>query len=185
MRRRLPVPLALPLAALAALGLASTALAGGWAQVTVPNLPADPPAGDETVIDLTVLQHGVTAVSWSRLTVVATNTATDEAIAAVAKATGPDGHYTATITFPSEGEWTLSFMSPDLIMDGTATLNVAAALVVAPPAVRQATPTAGASAFDVVPWALLLVVGAIAIASLAAFLRARDGVGAGRVPVRN
>jgi hypothetical protein len=172
LRRFLP----LPLAVLAALALASTAVAGGWAQVTVPNLPTDPPAGGETIIDLTVLQHGATPVSWPRLTVVATD-ASGAAIAAQAKASGPDGHYTATLTFPSAGEWTLSFLSPDLIMDGSATLNVAEAIVVAPAA---ATP-----ALDWMPWALLLLVGAIAIASIAAFLRARDGLGAGRVPVRN
>ena len=183
MLRRLPLPLALPLAALAALALASTALAGGWAQVTVPNLPTDPPAGGETVIDLTVLQHGVTAVSWPRLTVVATDAISGAAIAAQAKASGPDGHYTATLTFPSAGEWTLSFMSPDLVMDGTATLSVAEAIVVAPPA--AATPAAAAPAFELMPWALLLLVGAIAIAFLAAFLRAREGAMAGRVPVRN
>ena len=181
LRRLLP----LPIAALAALTLASTALAGGWAQVTVPNLPTDPPAGTETLIDLTVMQHGVTAVSWPILTVVATNSTTDEAVAAVAKASGPAGHYTATLIFPSEGNWTLSFMSPELIMDGTATLAVAAPIVVAPPVVQPSTPTAAAPAFELMPWALLLVVGAIAIASLAAFLRAREAMGVGRLPVRN
>ena len=176
LRRLLP----LPLAALAALALASTVFAGGWAQVTVPDLPTDPPAGGETVIDLNVLQHGVTAVSWPRITVIATDEATGDVTAAQATASGPEGHYAATLTFPHAGNWTLSFVSPELQMDGTATLSVGPAL--APPA--AATPTA-APAFDLMPWALLLIVGAIAIASLAAFLRAREGAGVGRVLVRN
>ena len=166
LRRLLP----LPLAALAALALASTALAGGWAQVTVPNPPADPPAGEETTIELNVLQHGVTPVSWPRITVIATNVATDETTAAQATASGPDGHYTAKLRFPSEGEWTISFVSPELQMDGTATLNVSPALVAAPAA------AAATSGVDMLPVALVLMVALFAaIAIAAAIMRSRDG----------
>jgi hypothetical protein len=166
---------ALPLAALAALALASTVLAGNWAQVTVPNLPTDPPAGEETTIELNVLQHGVTAVSWPKITVIATNEATDDVVAAQAKASGPEGHYTATMTFPSEGEWTFSFTSPDLVMDGTATLNVNPALTAAPAA------AAASSGIDtmLVALALMLVLFA-AIAIAAVTMRSRDGARAAR-----
>ena len=179
LRRLLP----LPLAALAALVLASTALAGGWAQVTVPDLPTDPPAGEETTIELNVLQHGVTAVSWPQITVIATNEATDEVAAAQAKASGPEGHYTAEITFPSEGEWTLSFVSQELVMEGTATLSVGPAIVAAP-----APAAANSSGIDLMPVALVLMLAlfaAIAIAAVA--MRSRDGAraaGAGRVTAR-
>lgn len=157
------------LAALAALMLASTALAGGWAEVTVPNLPTDPPAGEETTIELNVLQHGVTPVSWPRITVIATNVATEEVTAAQAKASGPEGHYTAKITFPSEGEWTISFVSPELQMDGTATLSVSPPIVTAPAA------TAATSGLDMLPIALLLMVALfVAIAIAAVAMRSRD-----------
>lgn len=176
MLRRL---IALPLAALAALTLASTALAGGWAQVTVPTLPTDPPAGEETTIELNVLQHGVTAVSWPRITVIATNEATDEVTAAQAKASGPEGHYTAKLTFPGEGEWTISFVSPDLVMDGTATLSVGP-LLAAAPAVTAAT-----SSFDVLPLALVLMLALFAVIAIAAVaMRSRDGARAARVTAR-
>ena len=122
----------------------------------------------------------MTAVSWPRITVVATDETTGDVTAAQAKASGPEGHYTATLTFPHEGSWTLVFVSPELQMDGTATLSVGPAI--APPA---ATPTAAAPALELMPWALLLVVGALAVAFLAAFLRARESLGSGRVPVRN
>jgi hypothetical protein len=178
LRRLLP----LPLAALAALALASTALAGGWAQVTVPNPPGDPPAGEETTIELNVLQHGVTPVSWPRITVIATNEATGEATAAQAKASGPDGHYTAKLTFPSEGAWTIIFASPELQMDGTATLNVSPALLAAP-AVAAAT-----SGIDMLPVALVLLVALFAAIAIAAVtMRSREGAraaGAGRVTAR-
>lgn len=180
LRRLLP----LPLAGLACLALASTALAGGWAQVTVPNLPTDPPAGEETTIELNVLQHGVTAVSWPQITVIATNEATEEVTAAQAKASGPEGHYTAKMTFPTEGAWTISFVSPDLVMDGTATLSVSPAIVAPVPAPAASTADASAS-FDLLPLALVLIValfGAIAIAAVT--MRSRDAARAGRVTAR-
>jgi hypothetical protein len=172
LRRLLP----LPLAGLACLALASAALAGGWAQVTVPNLPTDPPAGEETTIELNVLQHGVTAVSWPQITVIATNEATDEVTAAQATASGPEGHYTETLTFPSEGEWTLSFVSPELVMDGTTTLSVGPAIVAAAPAAAAAS-----ASYDLLPLALVLIVALFAAIAIAAVvMRSRDGARAAR-----
>jgi hypothetical protein len=173
LRRLLP----LPLAALAALALASTALAGGWAQVTVPNLPIDPPAGEETTIEMTVLQHGVTAVSWPRITVIATNEASGEVTTAQASARGPAGHYTATLTFPSEGQWTISFVSPELQMDGTATLSVLPAIV---PAVAPIPPT-----LDVMPLIALAILALFVVIAVAAVvMRSREGARATQVTAR-
>jgi hypothetical protein len=176
LRRLLP----LPLAALAVLTLAATALAGGWAQVTVPNPPADPPAGEATTIELNVLQHGVTAVSWPRITVIATNEATEEVTAAQAKASGPEGRYTATLTFPSEGEWTLSFVSPELQMDGTATLSVLPPIVPAVAPVTTAMP-----AFDVLPLVALAILALFVVIAVAAVvMRNREGARATQVTAR-
>jgi hypothetical protein len=143
----------------------------------VPNPPADPPAGEATTIELNVLQHGVTAVSWPRITVIATNEATEEVTAAQAKASGPEGHYTATLTFPTEGQWTISFVSPELQMDGTATLTVLPALL---PAVTPARP-----AFDVMPLVALAILALfILIAIAAVVMRSRDGARATQVTAR-
>jgi hypothetical protein len=174
LRRLLP----LPLAVLAVLTVAATALAGGWAQVTVPNPPADPPAGEATTIELNVLQHGVTAVSWPRITVIATNEATEEVTAAQAKASGPEGHYTATLTFPSEGEWTLSFVSPELQMDGTATLSVL-------PPIVPAVATPAMPAFDVLPLVALAILALFVVIAVAAVvMRNREGARATQVTAR-
>ena len=124
MRRRL---FAIPFALTATLALATTVLAGGWAQVTVTDAPVDPPAGSATTIDLKVLQHGETAVSWPRITVVGTNGTTGDVVRTEATAEGAEGHYLATITFPVEGSWSLAFESPDLIMEGAGTLVIAVA----------------------------------------------------------
>ncbi|HUP83433.1 MAG TPA: hypothetical protein VM284_04495 [Candidatus Limnocylindria bacterium] len=158
---------ALPLAAFAVLTFASLALAGGWAQVTVPNLPTDPPAGTGTTIDMTVLQHGATPVSWPRLTVVATDAVSGEAIFAQAAATGPEGHYTATLIFPNAGDWSLSFQSSDLVMEGTATVSVAPAAI---PAVVSAT---AGPAVDTT--ALAVALAAVALAAFLGFILLRGG----------
>lgn len=170
--------LALPFALLSSLAFASIALAGGWAQVTVPNLPTDPVAGEETTIELNVLQHGVTAVSWPRITVIATNEATDEVTAAQAKASGPEGHYSATLTFPSGGEWTISFLSPELQMEGTATLSVL-------PSAASAASAASTPPFDPMPLAAIAIAALFVVIAIAAVIaRSREGTRAARVTAR-
>src|SRR4029453_1930062 len=116
--------LAVPIAIGASLILVRPVLAGGWASVAISEPPPDPTAGGETVIDLTVLQHGVTPIDWIGLTVVATNAATGEAVSAAAKPL-PQGQYRATMTFPSAGDWSLAFASSDLVMEGNGSLAVA------------------------------------------------------------
>ena len=149
-------------AVLALLVAASTTLAGGWAQVSAKNVPVDPPSGEETTISLTMLQHGVTPVSWPKLTVIATDKVSGAVVAAQAAATGPEGSYVVKITFPSAGQWTLSYSSPDLIMEGTAVVSVAAS-VAAPANTTPATQATQAAAFDVMPLiavlSLLVVLG--------------------------
>jgi hypothetical protein len=163
--------IALPIAAFAILALASLTLGGGWAQVTAKEAPVDPPAGGETTINLSVLQHGVTPVSWPRLTVIATDAISGTVVRTDAKAKGPTGAYVASIIFPSAGEWTLTFDSPELVMEGSIAMNVAPVLAAAQTAVAT---SAAASTFDVVPLLLLLLVAA-AIALAIAGLVLRNG----------
>ncbi len=153
---------AIPIAIVASLALTTAVLAGGWASVTITDPPADPTAGGETIFDLTVMQHGVTPVSWPGITVVATNAETGATVSGQAKASGAVGHYTVGLTFPTEGAWTIAFTSNDLIMEGGQTLAIGAAPPVA------ASQTAAASAVDVSMVTVLLMlvlafVGAIGV----------------------
>ena len=159
-----PRSLALPMALLAASVLASVAVAGGWAQVTAKNVAVDPPAGEAATIGLSVLQHGVTPVSWPRLTVVATDTASGAVVRAEATASGPEGSYSVKIVFPNAGEWRLTFESADLVMEGSAPIRIAPPVTAAP-----GTGTPVAQAFDVMPLvlALLAVVVVAGVAGLA------------------
>ena len=153
------------MAVLAVLALASVAVAGGWAQVTAKNVPADPPAGQETTIELNMLQHGMTPVSWPRLTVVATDAASGAVVRTEAQATGPEGSYVAKITFPSAGQWTLSYESVDLVMEGSTPIRIAAPVAAAPGSAP--TEAQAGKAFDVLPlvFAALAAVALLAIGS--------------------
>jgi len=143
--------IALPLAVLASLAFAASVLAGGWATVTITDPPAEPTAGGTTALDLTVLQHGVTPVSWLTITVVATNAETGATVAGQATATGATGHYTVSLTFPTEGDWAISYASPDLVMEGSQELAVAA------PPVAASSPAATSPVADGAMLAALLV----------------------------
>ena len=161
--------IALPLAVLALFAVASIAFAGGWAQVNVTNVPADPPPGEETTIQLNVLQHGMTPVSWPGLTVVATDATTGAVVRVAAKASGPEGAYAATLVFPSAGEWRLTFESPNLLMEGSAAIHVA---------------NPAAAAFNAMPL-LLTMLAAFAVLAIGGLaLRGRAASAGSRVSVR-
>jgi hypothetical protein len=162
--------LAIPIALLAGLVLATGAVAGGWATVAVTDPPSDPPAGAGTTIELEVLQHGQTAVSWPTLTVIATDDVTGDSFRTPAQAAGPTGRYLATLTFPTEGRWTLTFDSSDLIMEGSATLQVV-------PAVSPQAPATAplASPAPTVDPALLALAATVILAVVAAGVLAIRG----------
>jgi cytochrome c2 len=86
--------------------LVSPVLAGGWAVITLDELPGEIIAGQPLEIGFTVRQHGVTPMDGLEPTIHARQagfTLTEQA-----KAQGETGHYTATLTFPQAGEWTWS-----------------------------------------------------------------------------
>ncbi len=177
MRHRLVAP---PLAALAVLALASVALAGGWAQVIVTDAPVDPPAGEETTVELGVFQHGVTPVSWPGLTVIATDAKSGTVVRAEAVAKGPEGSYVATIVFPTAGEWTLTFDSTELVMGGSGSLTIAPAVN----AVQPGAATSTAQAFDVMPLVLVLLAAVVALIITGQVLHSRGASGDTRVSAR-
>ena len=169
--------IALPLGLLASLLAASVAVAGGWAQVTGTNVPVDPQAGEEATVDFNVLQHGMTPVSWPGLTVIATDAKSGAVVRADAQAKGPEGSYVATIVFPSAGEWSLTFESADLHMEGSVAVHV-----MPPVAAAQAGAAASsAAAFDVLPLVLVLLAAAVALIVAGQVLRSRGASGDARV----
>lgn len=87
------------------LGTSLPAWAGGWAEVKVDSLPSEIRAGSEIVIGFTVLQHGVTPVNDATPTLIAHQPSTGESLNIVGIPTGEGGHYLATLTFPSAGQW--------------------------------------------------------------------------------
>ncbi len=89
--------------------LATPALAGGWAVITLDELPGEFVAGQPLEIGFTVRQHGVTPLAGLAPVVSARQGAFT--LSEQAKAQGETGHYTATLTFPQSGEWEWSIQA--------------------------------------------------------------------------
>jgi hypothetical protein len=97
--RRLLIP-ALPFLIMTA------AFAGGWAIVTVNDLPDYAVSGKPVILTFTVRQHGMTLLSDLKPSVRATASGHADARAA-AVPTGKRGEYSAALTFPDAGAWTI------------------------------------------------------------------------------
>ena len=91
--------IAMGLALLLALGFAVPVFAGGWAVITLDELPSNSVAGEPLRIGFTVLQHGRTPMTNFEPTVTA-GLALDEKLVVYAEPEGKPGHYVATLTFP-------------------------------------------------------------------------------------
>lgn len=78
--------------------------AGGWAVITLDELPTNVVAGEEFTVGFMVLQHGKTPMTDLTPIIIA-NLDKSEQFTVTAKEEGKPGHYTATLTFPKEGEW--------------------------------------------------------------------------------
>ena len=81
------------------------ALAGGWATVTLDQLPTEFQAGQTYRMGFTILQHGITPFDGGGAGIRA-RSATGQTATFAAKAEGPAGHYVAEVKFPSAGMWT-------------------------------------------------------------------------------
>jgi hypothetical protein len=92
---------------LLALGLllvaAPAAHAGGWATAGLSSTPAGTAAGAPWVVDITVLQHGVTPMTDVSPTVTISKGQATKTFAA--KPTGKAGVYRASVVFPTAGKW--------------------------------------------------------------------------------
>lgn len=102
------------LSLLVALLLASVsifpAFAGGWAVITLDELPVNVVAGEPFTVGFTVLQHGRTPMMDLHPTITA-NLDKDADLVINAESDGKPGHYAATITLPKEGEWQWSIQA--------------------------------------------------------------------------
>lgn len=96
--------IALGLALLLVFAFAVPVLAGGWAVISLDELPSGAIAGEPLIIGFTVLQHGKTPMTGLDPTITAT-LLKDEQFVVVAEPEGKLGHYAATLTFPKEGNW--------------------------------------------------------------------------------
>ena len=116
-----------PVAALAvaAVLLPATSLAGGWATVQLTSTPKGAQAGSPWVVNLTVLQHGVTPLAGVTPEVRITQGTMRRAF--VARPTGRVGVYRARVVFPRAGTWRWT------IWDGFSRTHTYAPVRVAPP----------------------------------------------------
>jgi len=102
--------ISITLALLLSLMFAIPAFAGGWAVITLDTLPTGVVAGESLDIGFTVLQHGRTPLDGLDPTITAT-LSKSETFVVYAKPEGKPGHYAATLTFPTEGNWNWSIQA--------------------------------------------------------------------------
>jgi hypothetical protein len=96
----------------------TSASAGGWATINADKTnPPQPHAGVPFTFGFTVLQHGVTPAGWVHPTFVGINVTSGARIEAKATGQGADGHFVATVTLPSAGNWTWQVDMPDLMVE--------------------------------------------------------------------
>ncbi len=87
--------------------VAVTAYAGGWATVTVTSMPEYLIVGQPAELRLLVRQHGVSPLDGLTVAVRATAPGRIEARAIARSVAGAKGEYTALLTVPSAGDWTI------------------------------------------------------------------------------
>jgi len=81
------------------------ASAGGWAVITIDELPTAITAGQSISIGFTVRQHGQTLRSDLEPSVRFDRADAQESFQVTAQRQGGEGHYVAEIEFPSAGQW--------------------------------------------------------------------------------
>jgi hypothetical protein len=89
--------------------MTATIGAGGWAVVTIDDLPARIEAARPLTLAFTVRQHGMTLLDGLKASIEATSGGLN--VSAPAAAAQPPGHYAATIVLPRPGEWVVTIRS--------------------------------------------------------------------------
>lgn len=85
----------------------SSAVAGGWAVVTIDAPLANVDVGQNISVGFMVLQHGETPLDGGAPVLTAIQAETGTTITATGVAEGKSGHYVATIAFSEPGRWKL------------------------------------------------------------------------------
>lgn len=104
MKRNVIWPLFLLLALL--LAVTGVAQAGGWAVLTLTELPSNVTAGEAFTIQFAIRQHGQRLTSGLNPVITAVHPATGDTRQFQAHETAKSGFYEATLTLPQAGEWT-------------------------------------------------------------------------------
>jgi cytochrome c2 len=119
---------------LAFLLVPSNAMAGGWATITVDEIPSDLAAGSPARIGFRVLQHGNKPMAGLKPTITFESVETGEPLVFEAAPEGPVGHYQASVALPHAGEWnwsiqafTMDFPMPLLQVSTTGSVQAMAA----------------------------------------------------------
>ena len=136
--------------------------AGGWAVITLDELPVDVVAGEPFTVGFTVLQHGQTPMMDLHPTITA-HLEKESDLVINAESDGKPGHYVATVTLPKEGEWQWSIQA--FAMDQRMpALNVAPASTasISEPVAPADGQTSSLSSMLILP-VLSLVVGLVAL----------------------
>jgi cytochrome c2 len=137
--------------------------AGGWAVITLDDLPGQVVVGESFTIGFMVRQHGRIPMSGLTPSISARNSDTGDFIVIEAVPEGETGHYSATLTLPKAGQWQWSISA----------FSMAQAM----PALH-ATPTPGSSPADplqaVSPMLVGGIAGVVALAGALMVLRQRQ-----------
>lgn len=86
------------------------AFLGGWATITVEDLPEHLVSGQPTTLTFTVRQHGIRLLDGVKPSLEAT-TVGGAVVRSAASPAGGSGRYAATFTLPAPGEWTIEIES--------------------------------------------------------------------------
>lgn len=86
-------------------GLAGSALAGGWATTTVDEVPGEVVTGETYSIGYTILQHGQPPAAVDETMIRIESADSGETLTFPGTPTGQEGHYVAEVAFPNAGEW--------------------------------------------------------------------------------
>lgn len=161
--------ISLVLALLLALALAVPVFAGGWAVITLDELPTNVTAGEPFTVGFTVLQHGKTPMTDLDPTILV-ESPDGEKSAVLAKPEGKPGHYAATLTFSTEGDWnwTIQAFSMEQKMPVLSVAASSAASANAPVVEAELVKESSTSPIIIVRW-LALGIGLVGLAI--AFIR--------------
>lgn len=86
-------------------------LAGGWAVITLDQLPAQVVAGQPITLGFVVRQHGRWPMAELTPQLTAVHAATHRSLTVAAQPEGEIGHYAATLTLPEAGQWDWSIQA--------------------------------------------------------------------------